>query len=189
MKITVPLLLISVLTSCISQKVTAEKLTNTTISSEINYEDVIIEINAAKTHNVINEWMDIYVIIKNNSNEDIRILKPSTKYGRQMSFFSVSYDCEDESVIDVPNLPPSVVEKTDKDIITIKPGAFIECKLKGNLYDVICNSISISDLKISYDTTKELSDWFIKEIGSKQIELKDKLTPLKIQGSKMTVKY
>lgn len=70
--ITIKLLILLVITSCAVKKNNSEKF-----SLEINTKKGIF-----RTHN----WVILYVNFINNSNEDVIILKPATKYGDQIDF-------------------------------------------------------------------------------------------------------
>lgn len=151
----------------------------------VDYKDVTLNIKTEKTLYKSNRWVNLYIVIKNNSNQDITILKPSNEYGYQMDFYNVKYQCEEQS-INLATVPP-VIKKTESDLIIVKAKSEIELELKGNLYDVICDSSKMTQVKVTYDSTKELSEWIMNKIGAEQSKLKDKLTILKIESNETTI--
>lgn len=177
MKVIKLLILLSIFTSCAIQK----------NKQKDNSKDISLILKPERTSYKSNRWIKLYIIIKNDSKQDITILKPSIKYGYQMNFFNVKYQCEDQSITEAPE--PPVIKKTETDLITVKAKSEVELELKGNLYDVICNSSKITQVKVTYDSTKELSEWIINKIGSEQSILKDKLTRLRIESNEFTIGY
>lgn len=156
------------------------------VKKNLDYSDIILKIKSEKTNYKNNHWVNLYVIINNNSNQDITILKPSTKYGYQMDFFDVKYQCEDVSITEVTEKTPVII-KTEADLITIKAKSEIELLLKGNLLDVICDSNKITQVKVTYNTSKEFPEWLVNEIGNEQLNLIKKLTQLKIESKEVLI--
>ncbi|QXP59476.1 hypothetical protein [Olleya sp. HaHaR_3_96] len=175
MKVMKLMVFLLIFTSCAIQK----------NKKNVDYKDVTLNIKTKKTLYKSNRWVKLYIVIKNNSNQDIIILKPSNEYGYQMGFYNVKYQCEEQSITEATELP--VIKKTEADLITVMAKSEIELELKGNLYDVICNSSKITQVKIYYDTTKDLSEWIINKIGAEHKMLKDKLTKLKIESNEITI--
>ncbi|MGG8497553.1 hypothetical protein ACQY1Q_14165 [Tenacibaculum sp. TC6] len=177
MKVIKLIIFLLIFTSCALHKNT----------KNIDYKDISINLKTEKTSFKSNHWVKLYITIKNDSNQDITILKPSTEYGYQMDFFNVKYQCEDQSITEASE--PPIIKRAETDIITVKAKSEIELELKGNLYDVICNSSKITQVKVIYDSTKELSEWIMNKIGTEQSKLKDKLTKLKIESNETTIGY
>lgn len=175
MKLIKLLILFSIFSSCAIQK-NKQKTTPKNISLILKPE---------RTSYKMNRWVKLYITIKNDSKQDITILKPSTKYGYQMDFFNVKYQCASLSVTEATE--PPIIKKTEADLITVKAKSEIQLELKGNLYDVICDSSKITQVKVTYDSTKEQPEWIINKIGTKQSILKNKLTRLRIESNEITI--
>ncbi|MEW7278417.1 hypothetical protein ABW636_07460 [Aquimarina sp. 2201CG1-2-11] len=151
--------------------------------------DITIDLKVDSIEYRSGRWVKLFVEIKNNSSADITILKPSSEYGDQMNYFYVKYDCNLMSETEV-YYPVPVVKKTDSDLITIQAKSSSIVELKGNLYDVICDSSEITKVKVTYDSrSEELPEWLIKKIGTDQSKLKDRLTKLKIESKEITIGY
>lgn len=150
-----------------------------------DYKEVTLDVRAERTQYKNNRWINLHVVIKNNSNEDITILRPSDEYGYQMDFFKVKYQCEDQSITMVSETP--IINKTETDLITVKAKSEIELELKGNVYDIICDSEKITQLRVTYDSNIEISEWIRNKIGTEQSKLKDKLTKIKIESNETTI--
>ncbi|MCL5247452.1 hypothetical protein M4I21_16650 [Cellulophaga sp. 20_2_10] len=152
---------------------------------KIDNKDITLEVKAEKTEYNSNGSINLYIVIKNNSDQDITILQPSNKYGFQMDFFRVEYECEVQYPFETTQA--RVIKKTETDIITIKSKSEIELILKGNLYNVKCNKPKITEVIVTYDTTKELSERIISKIGVEENKIKEKLTKLKIENNETTI--
>ncbi|AIZ40352.1 hypothetical protein [Cellulophaga baltica] len=151
----------------------------------IDNKDITLEVKVEKTEYNNDNSINLYVVIKNNSDQDITILRPSSKYGYQMDFFKVTYECE----VQYPfgSMEARVIKKTDTDLITIKSKSETELILKGNLYNVKCNNPNITEVVVTYDTTEELSERIISRIGVEENKIKEKLTKIKIENTQTTI--
>lgn len=175
MKLIKLIIFLLIFNSCASQKNTKKD----------DFSGVSMILKKEMTEYNSNRWVNLYVVIKNDSDHDIIILKPSTEYGNQLNFFDVKYECEDQSITEAP-FPP-IIKKTEADLITVKAKSEIELKLKGNLQDVICDSPKITQVKVIYDSNKEIQEWLLDKIGTEQSKLKDKLTKLKIESNEASI--
>lgn len=135
-----------------------------------------------------NKWVKLYVNFINNSNKDIVILKPSTKYGYQIDFFDAYTQCQEPAITEAPER--SAVTRKTEELLTIKAKSKVALAIPGNLYDIICSGGSIS-VKIQYDST-ELPSWIFKKFdkpGGQAIRnLYKKLTKIKVESAETKIK-
>ncbi len=149
---------------------------------------VVITINKSKGVFRQRNWVQLYINVSNNSDQLITLLSPKSQYGKQVDYFYARVECSEPTISEAPY--PPVILRNDNELVSIPPKKSRGFLIKGNLYDVICDSGSIS-VQISYDSAKGVEQLdYIKdeELKANAIAMLKKITRLSIQSESTEIR-
>ncbi len=137
------------------------------------------------------ESIKLFVDIFNNTNEDITILNPKTRWGTMLHFFNSLIKCDNpnDSFGESPESQKNIL-RDENDLVKIKAKSSEEFEISGTYYDLICDSDEVL-IKIGYNSTmipRFIQYSFFGEDNIKTKELYKKITKLNIESKETLIK-
>jgi len=130
----------------------------------------------------------LHVEVVNKSKNDIVILRPATYAINKWRYYSNTIACDDIPMSEMGGQDLKV-NYNDFDLLTIPSKSKVEIKVNGKYNGNIlaCSSKSF-EIALIYDASELIESYNGKKLGSDEMEIVAKLTPIKIESKKVVIK-
>lgn len=134
------------------------------------------------------EAITVHVEVLNNTKNDITILKPATEFNQKWRYYKSKVECPSDPTLWVSEIQiETPYTESDLLVITAKSKAEIIINGRKNCGSLSCGSKEF-ELQISYDASELINNLNTKNLNSNEIEILQKLTPIRIESIKTKIK-